>query len=610
MTLLESIARPADLRRFDRAELDVLAAEIRRFLVDAVCRTGGHLGPNLGVVELTIALHRVFDSPADPIVWDIGHQAYVHKLCTGRQAGFAQLRKAAGLSGYPSRDESEHDVIENSHASTGLSYLDGLARAFELRGEHHRIPVAVIGDGALTGGMSWEALNNIGAARTRPMVIVVNDNARSYDPTVGGVAEHLARLRSNPGRSSIFAELGLDYLGPVDGHDVTALQSMLERARNDARDRRRAVVVHCVTVKGKGYSPAESDEADRLHAVGVVDPETGAPRRTGPTTWTDVFGAEMAELAATRDDLVAITAAMLRPVGLLKLAQAFPGRVVDVGMAEQHAVTTAAGLALGGMHPVVAVYATFFNRAFDQALMDVALHRLPVTFVLDRAGVTGEDGPSHHGMWDLSLLNLVPGIRVAAPRDAATLRAELREAVSDHIGPTALRFPKSAIGDDLPVVRRVDRMDVLAEGRRPDVLLVSVGAMAEPCVRVAELLAEHWIGVTVVDPRWVLPVNPALTELAATHRLVVTVEDNNRAGGVGTAIAQALCDYNVTTPVLGLGLPPRFHVAAKRNDLLAATGLSADGLAERILLALSEMADGNVTSLRRNDVGSDVRVTA
>ncbi|MBP2326440.1 1-deoxy-D-xylulose-5-phosphate synthase [Kibdelosporangium banguiense] len=605
MTLLKSVERPADLRRFDRAGLDLLAAEIRQVLVGTVCRTGGHLGPNLGVVELTIALHRVFTSPVDPIVWDIGHQAYVHKLLTGRQDEFAWLRQASGLSGYPSRGESGHDVMENSHASTGLAYVDGLARAFELRGEQHRVPVVVIGDGALTGGMAWEALNNIGAARTRPMVIVVNDNGRSYAPTVGGLAEHFAKLRRHLGGGSIFTELGLDYLGPVDGHDVTELQDVLEQARDLARVRRRAVMVHCLTVKGKGYSYAESDEADCMHAIGVLDPKTGAAAARA-ATWTDVFGTEIARLAADRDDLVGITAAMLRPVGFAELAEAFPGRVVDVGMAEQHAVTMAAGLAIGGMHPVVAVYATFFNRAFDQALMDVALHRLPVTFVLDRAGVTGEDGPSHHGMWDLTLMNLIPGMRVAAPRDAATLRAELTEAVNDHSGPTALRFPKSAIGSDLSAVRRIEGMDVLAEGQHPDVLVVSVGAMAESCLRAADMLAEHRIGATVVDPRWVLPINPALAGLAAMHRLVVIVEDSNRAGGVGTAVTQFLRDHHLTTPVLGIGLPPRFQPAGKRKDLLAEAGLDAAGLASRIMSAL---AGDNVMALRRNR-DAEVRVTA
>ncbi|TWP46964.1 1-deoxy-D-xylulose-5-phosphate synthase [Lentzea tibetensis] len=590
-TLLEKVCCPADLRLLDADELVALAAEVREFLVDAVCRSGGHLGPNLGVVELTIALHRVFDSPRDPIVWDTGHQSYVHKLFTGRRAEFGDLRGPGGLSGYPSRAESVHDVAENSHASTALSYVDGLAKAFALRGERDRIPVAVIGDGAMTGGLAWEALNNIGsAAHDRPLVIVLNDNTRSYAPTVGGVADHLARLRAGTA-TSVFGELGLVCTRPVDGHDLEALETALRQARGLALERGRPVLVHAVTVKGRGYPPAESDDADRMHAVGVVDPATGRTSRPSAPTWTATFGDEIARIAAEREDVVAITAAMLRPVGLHRFATEFPGRVFDVGMAEQHAVTSAAGLAMGGMHPVVAIYATFFNRAFDQALMDVALHRLPVTFVLDRAGVTGEDGASHHGMWDLSLLNLVPGLRIAAPRDATTLRAELREAVGDDTGPTLLRFPKSAVGRELPAVRQVDGVDVLSECAGEDVLMVSVGALASTCLEAAGILAAQGIGVTVVDPRWVLPVNPVLADLAASHELVVTVEDNTRAGGVGAGVAQLLHDRAIATPVCSVGLLPEFLGAGKRADLLSAAGIDGESLAERVAAELVSRAE-------------------
>ncbi|GAA3777178.1 1-deoxy-D-xylulose-5-phosphate synthase [Streptomyces phyllanthi] len=576
--VLSSVRGSRDLRLLDSAELAGLAARIRRYLVERVCRTGGHLGPNLGVVELTIALHRVFDSPRDPILWDTGHQAYVHKLLTGRVAEFARLRQAGGLSGYPSRVESEHDFIENSHASTALSYADGMAKAFRLRGEHDRTVVAVVGDGALTGGMCWEALNNIGAAGDRPLVVVVNDNGRSYAPTVGGFAEHLTRLRTRRGVRSLFEDIGLDYLGPVDGHDLEALEEAFTRAR----DLRRPVVVHCVTEKGRGYRPAETDEADRFHAIGVVDPSTGRPAVRGTTSWTDVFGSELLNLADRRDDLVGITAAMLRPTGLHPLARRYPHRVVDVGMAEQHAVTSAAGMAMAGLHPVVAIYATFLNRAFDQALMDVALHRLPVTFVLDRAGVTGEDGPSHHGMWDLSLFRLLPGVRIAAPRDAATLRRELAEAVDVDDGPTLVRFPKGPVGPDVPAVDRIGGLDVLRQAPGGDILLVSVGAMAPVCLATAELLARHGIGVTVVDPRWVVPVDPALLPMARDHRLVAVVEDGHLTGGVGSAVADLLRDHDIGTRLRTFGLAPRFLAAGKRQDLLAEQGLHPEALARQL----------------------------
>ncbi|MGW6912362.1 1-deoxy-D-xylulose-5-phosphate synthase [Kitasatospora sp. NPDC054939] len=614
MSLLSSVHSPADLRKLPAADLPLLAAEIREFLIGAVTRTGGHLGPNLGVVELTIALHRVFDSPHDRIVWDTGHQSYVHKLLTGRQ-DFSRLRARGGISGYPSRAESEHDLVENSHASTALSYADGLAKAARLLGQHDRSTVAVTGDGALTGGLAWEALNNIAEARDRPLVIVVNDNERSYARTVGGLAHHLATLRTTQGYErflswgkgtlqrtpvvgqpifdalhgakkgfkdafapqGMFEDLGLKYLGPIDGHDVGAVEQALRQARNFGGP----VIVHCLTVKGRGYRPAEQDEADRFHAVGPIDPYTCLPiSPSRGVSWTSVFGDEMVALGSERDDLVAITAAMLQPVGLAKFAKAHPDRIYDVGIAEQHAVTSAAGLATGGLHPVVAVYATFLNRAFDQVLMDVALHRLGVTFVLDRAGVTGADGPSHNGMWDLSILQVVPGLRIAAPRDADQLRAQLREAVAVEDAPTVLRFPKADIGPAVPALERIGGLDVLLRtGPLPEILLVAVGTTAPACLDAAELLLAEGFTATVVDPRWVKPVDPALPALAADHRLVVTVEDNGRTGGVGAAVGQALRDAGVDTPLRVLGIPQEFLAHASRGEILEEAGLTGTGVA-------------------------------
>ncbi|MFF8771215.1 1-deoxy-D-xylulose-5-phosphate synthase [Kitasatospora sp. NPDC015120] len=613
MSLLSSVRSPADLRTLPAAELPRLADEIRDFLIDAVTRTGGHLGPNLGVVELTIALHRVFDSPRDRIVWDTGHQSYVHKLLTGRQ-DFSRLRSRGGLSGYPSRAESEHDLVENSHASTALSYADGLAKANQLRGSDDQV-VAVIGDGALTGGLAWEALNNIAAAKDRPLVIVVNDNERSYSPTIGGLANHLAALRTTQGYErflswgkdalqrtpvvgqpifgalhgakkgfkdafapqGMFEDLGLKYLGPIDGHDLTALESALTKARGFGGP----VIVHCLTVKGRGYRPAEQDEADRFHAVNPIDPYTCLPISPAEgVSWTSVFGEELLALGAERPDVVAITAAMLQPVGLAGFAKAHPGRTFDVGIAEQHAVASAAGLATGGLHPVVAVYATFLNRAFDQVLMDVALHRLGVTFVLDRSGVTGNDGASHNGMWDMSILQVVPGLRLAAPRDADQLRAQLREAVEVEDAPTVVRFPKGTVGPAVPAVERIGGVDVLLRtGELPEILLVAVGSMAGAALDAARLLLAEGFTATVVDPRWVKPVDPALPALAAGHRLVVTVEDNGRAGGVGAAVAQALRDADVDVPVRVLGLPQEFLGHAARGEILEEAGLTGTGVA-------------------------------
>jgi 1-deoxy-D-xylulose-5-phosphate synthase len=620
VSILERIRGPRDLKALSEAELGELSDEIREFLVHAVARTGGHLGPNLGVVELTVALHRVFESPADRILWDTGHQSYVHKLLTGRQ-DFSKLRHKGGLSGYPSREESEHDVIENSHASTALGWADGLAKARQVQGGHGHV-VAVVGDGALTGGMAWEALNNIAAARDRPLIIVVNDNERSYAPTIGGLANHLATLRTTDGYEKVlawgkdvllrtpvvgatlyeslhgakkgfkdafapqgmFEDLGLKYVGPIDGHDIRAVESALRRAKRFHGP----VLVHCLTEKGRGYEPALAHEEDRFHTVGAMDPLTCEPLAPAAApSWTEVFGDEMLAIGEERDDVVAVTAAMLHPVGLTRFAERFPGRVWDVGIAEQHAVVSAAGLATGGLHPVVAVYATFLNRAFDQLLMDVALHRCGVTFVLDRAGVTGADGPSHNGMWDMSVLQVVPGLRIAAPRDAVQLRAQLREAVAVDDAPTLVRFPKESAGPEIPAVAHAGGIDLLHRAPAADVLLVAVGVMAPVCLRTAELLEARGIGCTVADPRWVKPVDPALPGLAAGHRLVAVVEDNSRAAGVGAAVALALGDAEVDVPVRRFGIPEQFLAHAKRGEVLADIGLTPVEIAGRISAALA-----------------------
>ncbi|MEU9847878.1 1-deoxy-D-xylulose-5-phosphate synthase [Streptomyces sp. NPDC047985] len=614
--MLTRIAGPRDLDRLTPEQLDQLAEEIRTFLVDAVSKTGGHLGPNLGVVELTIALHRVFESPKDKVLFDTGHQSYVHKLLTGRQ-DFSKLKSKGGLSGYPSRAESEHDIIENSHASTVLGWADGLAKANELLGKGDHV-VAVIGDGALTGGMAWEALNNIAAAKDRPLVIVVNDNERSYGPTIGGLANHLATLRTTDGYErflargkdilertpvvgrplygtlhgakkglkdfiapqGMFEDLGLKYVGPIDGHDIEALESALQRAKRFGGP----VIVHCLTEKGRGYTPALEDEADRFHAVGKIHPDTGLPVATAGLDWTSVFGEEMVKLGKERKDIVAITAAMLQPVGLTQFEKEFPDRIYDVGIAEQHGAVSAAGLATGGLHPVFAVYATFLNRAFDQVLMDVALHNCGVTFVLDRAGITGTDGASHNGMWDMSILQCVPGLRIAAPRDADQVRAQLREAVDIDDAPTVVRFSKGAVGPAVKAVGRVGGMDVLREAGtdRPDVLLVSVGALAPMCLEIAGLLDAQGISTTVVDPRWVKPVDDAMAPLAERHRVVVTVEDNSRAGGVGSAVSQALRDAGVDVPLRDFGIPPRFLDHASRKEVMAEIGLTAPDIARQV----------------------------
>ncbi|MDH6135787.1 1-deoxy-D-xylulose-5-phosphate synthase [Kitasatospora sp. MAA4] len=630
MALLTRIRGPRDLDRLTPGQLADLAQEIRDFLIEEVAKTGGHLGPNLGVVELTIALHRVFDSPRERILFDTGHQSYVHKLLTGRQ-DFTRLKMKGGLSGYPSRAESEHDVIENSHASTVLGYADGIAKATQLQGLKDCPVVAVTGDGALTGGMAWEALNNIADGRDRPVIIVVNDNERSYSPTIGGLANHLTTLRTTQGYErfltwgkdalqrtpvvgqplagalhgakkglkdfiapqGMFEDLGLKYLGPIDGHDITALESALRRARGFGGP----VIVHCITEKGRGYQAALQNEEDRFHAVGVIHPDTGLPVKTSGKDWTSVFGEEMVELGRERKDIVAITAAMLHPVGLAPFAKAFPKRTFDVGIAEQHAAVSAAGLATAGLHPVVAVYATFLNRAFDQVLMDVALHKLGVTFVLDRAGVTGTDGASHNGMWDMSILQVVPGLRLAAPRDADQLRAQLREAVEVTDAPTVVRYSKGSVGPAVASVGRIGGMDVLhgsadqlPEGEhRADVLIVSVGALAPLCLDLAALLDAQGISSTVVDPRWVKPVDAALPGLAAEHRVVVTVEDNGRAGGVGSAVAQALRDAEVDLPLRDFGIPQEFLDHAKREEILAEIGLTAPDIARQVTALVSRL---------------------
>jgi 1-deoxy-D-xylulose-5-phosphate synthase len=637
VTLLESISGPRDLKELTPDELPQLAAEIRDLLIKTVSRTGGHIGPNLGVVELTIALHRVFDSPADRILFDTGHQSYVHKLLTGRHAAFASLRQRGGISGYPNQAESEHDVIENSHASTSLSYADGLAKAYQLRGETDRSVVAVIGDGALTGGMAWEALNNIAGAPDRRVVIVVNDNGRSYQRTIGGLADHLAAVRVSQRYEHVldyikttlsrtplvgpplyetlhgikkglkdvlqpqvlFEDLGLKYLGPVDGHDEQAVEHALARARDFGG----AVLVHVITTKGFGYPPAEQNDEDCLHQVSPAAPlASAAAAAAGAATarklpLTQVFGNELVDIGAGRPDVVAITAAMLHPTGLAKFASAYPDRAYDVGIAEQHAVTSAAGLALGGMHPVVAIYATFLNRAFDQVMMDVALHRLPVTLVLDRAGVTGPDGASHHGMWDGSILQLVPGLRIAVPRDATRLAELLREAVDTADGPTALRFSGKMVPAEIPPIGKLGTMDVLARlgpdsaaggatALAGDVLLLGAGPMAGVCVETAHRLADQGISATVVDPRWVKPLDQALVAAAGKHRLVVTVEDNGRAGGFGDAVARLLRDHDAATPVKTFGLPQQFLEHGERADILADHGLTPQHLAREITAAV------------------------
>lgn len=618
MGRLESLRTPADLADLTYEQLERLAGEIRAFLIEAVSKTGGHLGPNLGVVELSIAVHRTFSSPNDTILWDTGHQAYVHKILTGRLAGFSRLRQRGGLSGYPSRAESEHDVIENSHASTALSWADGIARGYEITKQADRHVVAIVGDGALTGGMAWEALNNIAASKTRPLVIVVNDNERSYAPTVGGFANHLATLRTTRSYEKIldwgkgvlertpvvgqpiyetlhglkkgikdivapqgmFEDLGLKYIGPVDGHDIEAVEFALRRAKEFGGP----VIVHVITEKGRGHLPAVLDEAERFHAVGIVDPESGLPLTQAGTSWTNIFSDELVAIGKERPDVVAITAAMLGPTGLERFKAAFPDRTLDVGIAEQYAVTAAAGLAFTGLHPVFAVYATFLNRAFDQLLLDVSMHKAAVTFVLDRAGITGDDGPSHHGIWDLALAGIVPGLKVSAPRDGSTLRQELREALQVSDGPTLVRFPKGAVGPDIPAVSTEDGIDTLFKSTIDEhsILVVSVGAMASLAIETARLVEQERVGVTVVDLRWVRPIPVALEDLAVDFDLVVVIEDGIVSGGIGNAISQHLMAANVSTPVRSVGVPLEFIPHSKRSEIFGDLGITAERLAKTL----------------------------
>ena len=612
MGLLDDLRNPADLRGLTDSELESLAAEIRERLIESVAANGGHLGPNLGVVELTMAIHRVFDSPKDKIVFDTGHQSYVHKMLTGRAGAFATLRKEGGISGYPSQAESEHDWVENSHASTSLSYADGMAKANHLLGKSDHV-VAVIGDGALTGGMAWEALNNIAADNERRLVIVVNDNGRSYTPTVGGLANHLTNLRTDPRYESalaaikerlnrsnrvgpaaydalhalkkgvkdafapqgMFEELGLKYVGPIDGHDRKAVEFALTQAKKFNGP----VLVHVLTTKGQGYDIAIENENDQMHQAPPFDRMTGDAVSVAPASWTSVFRDEIVRIADERPDLVGITAAMMYPTGLDAFADKFPDRVFDVGIAEQHAVTSAAGLAMGGMHPVVAVYATFLNRAFDQVLLDVALHHCGVTFVLDRAGITGDDGPSHNGMWDMSLLQIVPTLRLAAPRDGTQLREQLREAVDVDDAPTVLRIPKGAVAPDIEAIERIGAVDVLSRDAQKDVLLVAIGAFAHLGMQAATMIRGSGYGVTVVDPRWVKPLDPALIDMARDYRLVVSVEDNGRNGGVGSMLTQSLLDSEVSTPIRVHAVDQKFYGHAKREVILERLGLTSQAVA-------------------------------
>ncbi|OZD48531.1 1-deoxy-D-xylulose-5-phosphate synthase [Rhodococcus sp. 06-1477-1B] len=637
MALLPGIHGPRDLDGLNPDQLRQLAAEVRSFLVENVARTGGHLGPNLGVVELTIALHKVFDSPSDPIIFDTGHQSYVHKMLTGRQ-DFSALRSRGGLAGYPQRSESEHDVVESSHASSSLSWADGVSRAFSRTGRRDRHVIAVVGDGALTGGMTWEALNNISDDNERNLVIVVNDNGRSYAPTIGGMARYLNRVRTNDayrtlhrGSDTLFRRLGpaaravyrgvrggthgflsrftnnealysnldIKYLGPIDGHDFESLIETLELAKSYGAP----VIVHAITDKGSGYAPAMSDEADQFHAVGKIDPITGeALGAGGGLQWTDVFAEELVAVGTEREDIIAMTAAMLRPTGLQQFAERFPQRVYDVGIAEQHAVASAAGLAFGGLHPVVAIYATFMNRAFDQVMMDVALHKAGVTFVLDRAGVTGPDGPSHHGIWDLAMLQLVPGIRIAAPRDAARLREEFREATAIEDAPTVVRYPKGKVNADLEAIERLsDGVDVLRRGASEDVLLVGIGPMVHLAMEVAERLEAQGIGATVIDPRWAIPVQPSVIDLAREHRLVITIEDGIRVGGVGTRVRQVLREAGVDTAVDELGIPDEFIDHATREQILEDAGLTAAKIAHDVV---AQVLGTRIPMARQTPTGS------
>jgi 1-deoxy-D-xylulose-5-phosphate synthase len=615
--MLESIKSPADLQGLDEDQLALLSEEIRSFLIEKVSKSGGHLGPNLGVVELTIAIHRSFHSPKDVIVFDTGHQSYVHKLLTGRMSGFDKLRQRGGLAGYPNRSESHHDVVENSHASTSLSWSDGIAKGFKLTNQSDRTVVCVVGDGSLTGGMAWEALNNIASSNDEKLVIVVNDNERSYSPTIGGVATYLSTLRTTKGYEKfldwgkgvlektpvvghpiyetlhgmkkgikdiiapqgMFEDLGLKYFGPVDGHDISAM----EKALKIAKDFGGPVLVHVITEKGKGHAPAINDEAEKFHAVGVVDPETGQPLNKTGKSWTSVFSDELVKIGSERSDVVAITAAMMGPTGLDKFEKSFPERTFDVGIAEQHATTAAAGMAFAGLHPVVAVYSTFLNRAFDQLLLDVALHKAGVTFVLDRAGVTGDDGPSHNGIWDLALTGIVPTLYVAAPRDGARVRETLREAIDITDAPTLLRFPKGAVNEDIPAFERRDGIDVLYRGESADILLVSIGAFAAMAVEAAAQAYREGVGVTVIDPRWVKPLPKSLITMAQRYKSVVVLEDGIKHGGIASTVSELFRDAGLNVPVHSIGVPLAFIEHSKRAEVLADLGITVQNITRSLV---------------------------
>ncbi|MFM8966063.1 MAG: 1-deoxy-D-xylulose-5-phosphate synthase [Actinomycetota bacterium] len=639
MKFLPRIKSPSDLARLCSEELNELSQEIRTFLIDKVSKSGGHLGPNLGIVELTVAIHRVFQSPHDVVIFDTGHQSYVHKLLTGRAEGFEKLRQRGGVSGYPNRRESEHDVVENSHASTALSWADGVARGFSVQGITDRTVVAVVGDGALTGGMSWEALNNIAASENLRLVIVINDNERSYSPTIGGVATYLSTLRATKGYEKfldwgkgvlertpvvgqpiyetlhgmkkglkdivapqgMFEDLGLKYLGPIDGHDIVAL----EKALTQAKKFEGPVLVHAITEKGRGHAPALNDEAEKFHAVGVVDPETGEPLAKSGRTWTQEFSDALVELGGERSDVVAITAAMLGPTGLDKFQEKYPERTFDVGIAEQHATTSAAGMAFAGLHPVVAVYSTFLNRAFDQLLLDVALHRAGVTFVLDRAGVTGDDGPSHHGIWDLALTGIVPTLQVAAPRDGARLRELLSEASLVSDAPTLLRFPKGAINPDLPAFERRDGVDVLYRGESPDILMIAVGAMAQLAVDAAAQAYREGVGVTVIDPRWVRPLPiETLARMSDRYSHIVVIEDGIKNGGISSALSDAFRELDIAIPIHSIGIPVEFFEHSRRNQILEDLGITVQSVARQLVSWFSSGAKQEGTQLHVDESAS------
>jgi 1-deoxy-D-xylulose-5-phosphate synthase len=615
--MLADINSPLDLKGLTIHQLEELSVEIRNFLIEQVSKSGGHLGPNLGVVELTIAIHRVFESPKDVVVFDTGHQSYVHKLLTGRTLGFSKLRQRGGVAGYPNRQESEHDIVENSHASTALSWSDGIAKGFSLTNQKDRTVVCVVGDGALTGGMSWEALNNIAASKNEKLVIIVNDNERSYSPTIGGVATYLSTLRTTSGYErfldwgkgvlektpvighpiyetlhgvkkgikdivapqGMFEDLGLKYFGPVDGHNIEAI----EKALKIAKDYDAPVLVHVITEKGKGHAPAIQDEAEKFHAVGVVDPETGLPLVKGGKSWTSVFSEELVKLGAERKDVVALTAAMMGPTGLDKFQKNFPDRTFDVGIAEQHATTAAAGMAYAGLHPVFAVYSTFLNRAFDQLLLDVALHKAGVTFVLDRAGITGDDGPSHNGIWDLALTGIVPTLHVAAPRDGQQLKETLREALDISDAPSLIRFPKGVVNPDIPAFERRDGVDVLYRGESADILLISVGAFAGIAVEAAAQAYREGVGVTVIDPRWVKPLPKSLVTMAQRYKSVVVLEDGIAHGGIASTVSELFREFQLNVPVHSIGVPLKFLEHAKRSEILEDLGITVQNVTRSLV---------------------------